>query len=169
MVLERLSARHNRKSFSCGVDALDEYYRERACQDVKRKAAAVFVLVDEPGATEVFGFYTLSPTAVDVGQLPLGFLEKMPRYQQLPATLIGRLARSVDRNGEGIGEKLLVNALRRATETGSTIGSVAVIVDAKGERARRWYVRYGFVRFREYEDRSFTPMAIASRSAAIDS
>ena len=153
MVIERLAAHHGRKGFSCDVPELDEYFRARAAQDVKRRAAAVFVLVAEAGSSEVLGFYTLSSTAIDVGRLPAEFLKKMPRYQQLPATLIGRLARRADRNGEGLGEKLLVNALRRAVETSSTIGSVAVVVDAKGERAGRWYEGYGFVRFREYPDR----------------
>jgi ribosomal protein S18 acetylase RimI-like enzyme len=158
MVIERLAAHHNRQEFTCGVPELDEYFRTRASQDVKRRAAAVFVLVEEPGSPELLGFYTLSSTAIDVGQLPPEFLKKMPRYQQLPATLIGRLARRADRNAEGLGEKLLVNALRRAVETSATIGSVAVVVDAKGERARRWYEGYGFVRFREYPDRLWLEM-----------
>ena len=155
MVIERLAAHHDRKAFACGVSELDEYFRARASQDVKRRAAAVFVLVEEAGSPEVLGFYTLSSTAIDVGQLPPEFLKKMPRYQQLPATLIGRLARRTDCSGKGLGEKLLVNALRRAVETSATIGSVAAVVDAKGERARRWYEGYGFVRFRDYADRLY--------------
>jgi ribosomal protein S18 acetylase RimI-like enzyme len=161
MVIERLAAHHDRKGFTCGVPELDEYFCARAGQDVKRRAAAVFVIVEETGSPQVLGFYTLSSTVIDVGQLPPEFLKKMPRYQQLPATLIGRLARRSDRSGEGLGEKLLVNALRRAVETSATIGSVAVVVDAKGEQARRWYEGYGFVRFRGYPDRLWLPMGRA--------
>jgi ribosomal protein S18 acetylase RimI-like enzyme len=158
MVIERLAAYHNRQGFTCGVPELDEYFRTRVSQDVKRRAAAVFVLVEEPGSPEVLGFYTLSSTAIDVGQLPPEFLKKMPRYQRLPATLIGRLARRADRSGERLGEKLLVNALRRAVETSATISSVAVVVDAKEERARRWYEGYGFARSREREGRLWLVM-----------
>lgn len=158
MVIERLSAHHDRKGFTCGVPELDEYFSARASQDVKRRAAAVFVLVESAAVSEVLGFYALSSTAIDVGQLPPEFLKKMPRYQQLPATLIGRLARRADRRREGLGEKLLVNALRRAVETSVTIGSVAVVVDAKGERARRWYEGFGFRRFRDYPDRLWLGM-----------
>ena len=158
MVIERLAAYHDRKEFTCGVPELDEYFRARASQDVKRRAAAVFVLVESAGGSEALGFYMLSSTAIDVGRLPPEFLKKMPRYQQLPATLIGRLTRRAERSGEGLGGKLLVNALRRAVETSATIGSVAVVVDAKGERARRWYEGYGFVRFRGYPDRLWLGM-----------
>ena len=46
LTIEGLAPHHDRKDFSCGVDSLDRYLRTQASQDVRRKANAVFVLVE---------------------------------------------------------------------------------------------------------------------------
>ena len=106
----------------------------------------------------MLGYYTLSATVVDAGELPDEFRRKLPRYQQLPATLIGRLARRADHGEKGIGEKLLVNALRRSARNSETIGSLAVVVDAKGDAAREWYLKYGFLELGGHPHRLYLPM-----------
>jgi hypothetical protein len=93
MVFERLADHHDREGFSCGVEELDGYFRKYARQNAQKGVAAVFVLVPKRGRNTVLGFYTLSATVIDAGKLPREFLKKLPKYQQLPATLIGRLAR----------------------------------------------------------------------------
>ena len=46
-VCEALAKHHDRKAFTCGVPELDEYLRQRAAQDLRRRVAAVFVMVPE--------------------------------------------------------------------------------------------------------------------------
>ena len=38
-----LCAGHDRGGFTCGVEALDRYFREQVSQDVKRRATACYV------------------------------------------------------------------------------------------------------------------------------
>jgi hypothetical protein len=158
MVFECLADHHDRESFSCGVPELDEYFHKYARQNARKGIAAVFVLVPEAGSRTVLGFYTLSATAVDAGKLPVEFLRKLPRYQHLPATLIGRLARSLGFPGQGIGEKLLINALRRSAENSAIIGSLAAVVKAKNDEARQWYLRYGFRELKGHPRCLYLPM-----------
>lgn len=55
---ERLTKEHDRSRFDCGESLLNAYLAQMAKQDQKRRAAAVFVMVDELQPKQVIGFYT---------------------------------------------------------------------------------------------------------------
>jgi predicted GNAT family N-acyltransferase len=80
------------------------------------------------------------------------------KCDKLPATLLGRLARSQQFKGRGLGELLLIGALKRALEHSRNIASVAVVVDAIDENARAFYRRYGFIDIPNRPNRLFLPM-----------
>src|SRR5271154_5161370 len=61
-------------------------------------------------------------------------------------TLIGRLAVARDQQGQRLGSILLADALQRAFESASTVGSSMVIVDALDETAAGFYAAHGFAR-----------------------
>ncbi|MGA1995913.1 MAG: GNAT family N-acetyltransferase [Bryobacteraceae bacterium] len=147
--------RHDRESFACGVESLDQYFRSRARQDRDKYAAAVFVMAEGPG---VIGYYTLSSYTINPGELPDELACKLPRYPNLPATLIGRLA--VDRRYQrkGFGEELLLDALKRCFATTSEAGSLAVVVEAENAKAIQFYQSYGFIQFPDHGDKLFLPM-----------
>ena len=87
-----------------------------------------------------------------------------PRYKVIGATLLGRLARDVAFKGQGLGELLLLDALKRALYGSRTIAaSVGVIVDAKDEKAQRFYNEYGF--FAPFPD---TPRRLFLRMETIE-
>lgn len=152
-----LEKAHDRKLFDCGNEDLNRYLREQARQDAEKRVAAPFVLT-QPGSHAVLGFYTLSASIIPVQELPPNLMKRLPRYGQLPVTLLGRLA--VDRTvgGQGIGEFLLVDALRRSLEGARQIAAVAVIVDAKDERAESFYRHFDFLPFQQTPLRLFLPM-----------
>jgi predicted GNAT family N-acyltransferase len=74
------------------------------------------------------------------------------------ATLLGRLAISVEFLGQGLGETLLMDALHRCLGSSQQIASAGVIVDAKDESAVRFYKKYGFIALPKIENRLFLPM-----------
>jgi GNAT superfamily N-acetyltransferase len=153
--VEVLGFRHNRSAFESGVEPLDRYFRVQAGQDARKKLAAPFVLVLPDGA--IAGYYTLSATAVGLGELPEQTIRKLPRYPLVPAPLLGRLAIDRRQRGKGYGRFLLADALYRALR--SEIAAFAVIVDAKDEAARRFYERESFLRFPDQPMKLFRPMA----------
>ena len=95
----------------------------------------------------IAGYYTLSATGTNAEDLPQEIVKKLPRYPLLPAALLGRLAVDKNYQGKGIGKILLIDGLRRSFETKSEMASMAVIVDAKDDSARKFYEQYGFMSF----------------------
>lgn len=154
--------RHDRAAFSCGAEPLDRYLKQQAGQDIEKRAAAVFVLTPD-GAT-VAGYYTLSQYAVAPGELPEPVIRKLklPRYPELPATLLGRLARSSAFKGQKLGELLIMDGLHRALDHGRHVASIGVIVDAKDHRASLFYQSYGFAELPHHPNRLFLPMETVS-------
>ncbi|MFZ5617848.1 MAG: GNAT family N-acetyltransferase [Pseudomonadota bacterium] len=159
---EPLGKKHDRAAFSCGVAELDQYLKERASQDAKKRVAAPFVHID-PGTACIAGYYTLSSFSAELAALPDETAKKLPRYPLIPATLIGRLAIDEKFRGKGFGELLLVDALRRSLDGSRNIASFAVVVDAKDENAESFYEHFGFLRFKSASDRLFLPMGTVER------
>ena len=159
--IEALHDRHDRAAFSCGVEPLDHYLRTQANQNLKKRVAAVFVAT--PNGKTVAGFYTLSAHLLNLGDLPAEISKKLPKYPHLPATLLSRLAVSLDFRGRHLGEFLLLDALRRALAGSRQVASAAVVVDAKNEEASAFYRRYDFVSLPAQPTRLFYLMNSISR------
>ncbi len=153
---EPLAAHHNRVAFRCGVPELDSYLHTQANQDIRRKVAAVYVLVDRAAPTAIVGYYTLSSFAVETSDLTEEVQKKLPRYPLTPATLVGRLAR--DLRFPGIGGHLLVDALKRVLRHAGQIASAAVVVDVKNDGALKFYLKHGFLAFQRNPARLFLPI-----------
>lgn len=149
-------ARHDRRGFRCGVEALDHYLHAQASQDARRRVAAPYVMV-RPPSPAVLGYYTLSNAAVRATELPASMVKNLPRYPTLPATLLGRLAVHDAHRGQGLGGLLLIDALRRCLR--SETASMAILVDAKNEAALTFYRRHDFLPLADQPRRLFLPMA----------
>ena len=155
-VIEPLGVKHDRAAFSCGNKELDSYLQKQAGQDLKKRAAVPFVIT--PDHRTIAGFYTLSQYAVDLGNIPEEVAKRVPKYPMVSATLLGRLAVSNDFRGQGLGERLLMDALNRALNSSKQIASAAVVVDAKDEQAITFYTKYGFIELPRVSERLFLPM-----------
>jgi GNAT superfamily N-acetyltransferase len=142
MAIEPLGKHHDRVGFSCGQPDLDDWFRFRASQDEKRNVARVFVAFD--AELGVVGFYSLSSLSLSLQDLPEEIVRKLPRYDAIPAALIGRLARDERMRGQRVGELLLADAILRVLGAGRSIAVFAIVVDAKDERAVKFYEAFGF-------------------------
>lgn len=152
-----LEKRHERGAFDCGNGELNRYLKQQARQDAEKFAAAPFVLLDAE-APIVRGFYTLSASLIPLQEIPVELIRKLPRYDTLPVTLLGRLARDKSIPDRGLGEFLLMDALHRSYYQARTIGAMAVVVDAKDEAAERFYQHFNFLPFQQTPRRLFLPM-----------
>ena len=139
-----LSSSHNKESFNCGKPLLDSYFHKQAKQDVKRRLSACFILPGEKN--DVKGYYTLSSASIERKLLPVEVIKKLPpSYQDLPVILLGRLAISVNHQGQGLGETILLDALKRSFIKSMQVGSMAVIVDPLDQEAVKFYEKYDFI------------------------
>lgn len=160
VVIEPLAGHHNRGAFSCGQPDLDEWFRRRAGQEERRNVARVFLAMDSE--LGVVGFYSLSSYTLTLADLPEELAKKLPRYEAIPAALIGRLARDVRAGGRGIGELMLADAVRRSVTAGRSLAIFAIVVDAKDERAAEFYRGFGFRPFPSRPLRLFMPISVAA-------
>ncbi len=155
-----LNSAHKKEIFRCGKPLLDDYLHKQAKQDVKRKLTACFILPDENN--HVKGYYTLSSTSIERQSLSDEIIKKLPpAYHDLPATLLGRLAVSIEYQNQGLGELLLLDALKRSYTISTEIGSMAVIVDPLDKQAQQFYNKYGFILLPD-SGKMFLPMATVS-------
>lgn len=144
-LVEPLSvAKHRRNEFVCESRELTEFLRTRARKEMQARSSACFVLVAEADPGRIVGYYTLSQTAVAMRELPEAVTKRLPRYPQLGATLIGRLARDLAWKGKAVGRLLLIDALRRCVRHSAEVGAVLVVTDPKDDKARAFYESHGF-------------------------
>ncbi|HRW76518.1 MAG: GNAT family N-acetyltransferase [Lewinellaceae bacterium] len=133
---------HDREGFACGHPALDNYLSRNAIDDQKEGLARCYVMVDPQN--KIAGYYTLTMANVPKESIPREHLNRKIRYEDIPVILLGRLA--VDRawQGKGLGKFLLVDALAKSVEASLRVGARAVVVDPIDDRARDFYLKYGF-------------------------
>lgn len=151
------SKKHKRDNFDCSVESLNKYIKKLASQDLKRKAATVFVLIDSIEAN-VIAYYTLSSFSIELTEIEPKLAKKLPRYPLLPATMLGRLAVDKKYKGKGLGQLMLVDGMKKSYQASKQIASVALLVEAIDERAAEFYQKFGFMNFQSSRQRLYLPM-----------
>lgn len=157
-LIKRLDKKHEKQLFSCGIVELDTYLHKQASQDLKKNVSVTHALT-EHDSNLILGYYSLSSIGVFVSELPEETVRKLPKYPILPAILLGRLAVDKKSQGNGIGELLLLDAIKRSLSVSEQIGAASIIVDAKNKKAANFYKRYDFIEFPENHHKLFLPIS----------
>lgn len=158
---EVLGDGHDRAAFACGDNALDRYFQAQVTQDIRRRVANCFVVV-EIATARVAAYYTLSAASIPVLDLPQAEIKRLPRYPTLPAVRIGRLAVDHRFQRRGLGELMLMNAVHRTIQ--DPAAAFALLVDAKNDPAVAFYQRYGFRPIAGKPRTLFLPLATAQKT-----
>lgn len=137
---EPLNSGHRLEVFDSGEPILDEWLRKRALGNQASGASRTFVVADV--SSRVMGYYALAAGAVVHEAATSAVRRNMP--DPVPVMVLGRLA--VDRQAQGmkLGAALLQDAVRRTVGVTADAGIRAVLVHALSERARQFYLHYGF-------------------------
>lgn len=135
-----LSTAHRLDEFSCGEAVLDEWLRRRAISNQVRGARRTFVVTDKDG--RIYGYYAMAAGAVSQQMATGGVRRNMP--EPIPVMVLARLA--VDHRAQGIklGGALLQDAVNRALVVAQNTGVRALLVHCLHDRAKSFYVHYGF-------------------------
>jgi GNAT superfamily N-acetyltransferase len=156
--IQRLDREHDRAQFDSGVPSLNDWLQKLASQHERRDLARTYVAVP-PNDKRVLGYYALANHRVSYEALPDDEAKGLPRVD-VPVILLARLAVDQSAQGQGLGELLLIDALRRAAQIAEEVGVRAVEVDAIDGSAKNFYMKYGFVPLLDDPRHLFLPMQV---------
>ena len=157
LIIVPLGKQHDRKSFDCGENSLNQYLHLYANQDIRRRINRVFVVSPPDASQQVIGYYSLSAGSLDANVLPEAFRRRLPRYPA-PVVLLGRLAVAESHQGKGLGSILLADALQRIAQASQVMAVYAVVVDALNDQAAEFYRQFGFIPMPSQPLKLFLPM-----------
>jgi predicted GNAT family N-acyltransferase len=159
LIIEQLCSYHDRRNFDCGLEELNAYLQRYSGQHERKGLGRTYVAVEDHEA-RVLGYYTISSSAVAFDTVP----DNLPR-QPVPVALIGRLAVDHGAGGRGLGETLLLHALRSVQRAADIVGIYAVVVDALNQDAKTFYLKYGFNELADDHLHLCLPMKVVRRLA----
>jgi GNAT superfamily N-acetyltransferase len=140
-----IAKKHDRESFDCGDADLNTYLKRYARQNHESGGAKCFLAVPTEQPARILGFYALSPASLEYARTPALAKRGLGRYD-VPVFRIGRLAVEQSVQGRGLGGSLLLRAAARCIRVAQEVGGVALLIDAKNDRAAKWYESYGAMR-----------------------
>ena len=89
------------------------------------------------------GFYSLTVGCVEPASAAPRVVKGLPKHP-VPVMILARLAVDVSHQGIGLGKALLKDALMRTAQAADIAGIRALLVHAKDESARQWYLNWEF-------------------------
>jgi GNAT superfamily N-acetyltransferase len=152
---------HDRGAFDCGDPDLNLYLQKFARQNHESGGAKCFIAAPADAPARVLGFYTLSPASIEYSRTPALAKKGLARYD-VPVFRLGRLAIDRTVQGRGLGGALLLRAADRCIRVAQDVGGVALLIDAKNDRAARWYESYGALRMDDAPLSLVLPLATAA-------
>jgi GNAT superfamily N-acetyltransferase len=141
---EPIAKQHDRAAFDCGEPALNEFLWRHARQSHDKGAAKTFLAIANADGKSILGFYSLAPASLEYARTPEIIRKGLARHD-VPVFRLGRLAVNRAVQGQGLGGQLILAAGRRCLLAAREVGGAALLIDAKNERAAKWYSSYGAV------------------------
>ena len=143
-----LTSEHDVSAFYCGQQALNDWLRNHALKNESRFSRAYVVCA----GSRVVAYSCVSAGSAERAKAPGKVRRNAP--DTIPVSVIGRLAVSREYAGKGLGADMLADALRRIAAASRSIGVAAALVHAKGDAAKRFYLKCA--EFIEYPQASRT-------------
>ena len=162
---EPIGRHHDRKNFDCGEHDLNDYLERYARQNHESGGTKTFVAVPPAEPTRVLGFYSISPGALEFSRVLAKLTKKLGRYD-VPVFRLGRLAIDRSLQGQGLGGDLLLAAGERALAVSAAVGGIALAIDAKDEKAAKWYERFGALSLLDDPLKLILPLGVIAAAIA---
>lgn len=155
--------KHDRASFTCGVAALDRYLWQQARKEAEQNISQTFVLTSKEAPQRILGFFSLSSNRIRTDDLPKELTNKLPGYDNIGVTLMGRFAviDSFQRGNLRLGEHLITDAKLKVWRASRMVASFGMVVDvlvAERGDPTSFYLKYDFVAFPDTVNKLYLPM-----------
>ena len=163
--LELDKAIHDRASFDCGEEELNQFIRTQAAKHMQVGISRTMVLpASNPlpnKKTPICAFYSIAPSSISRDSLPDSRAKKLPKYP-VPVFLLAQLAVHREFHGKGLGKICLIKALEYLWDINAHMRAYAIVVDCLTESAEKFYAKYGFEMLCKHNGR--TRMFISMRT-----
>lgn len=148
-----LADHHVLAGFDCGEPALNDWLINRARKSEGRFARTYVACADD----RVAAYFCVAAGSVERAAAPGKLRRNAPNA--IPMAIIGRLAVDKSHAGRGLGADLLQDAFRRILAAHEHVGFGAVLVHAKDDRARAFYLKYAeFIEYPADSKSLYLPM-----------
>jgi hypothetical protein len=141
---EPIQKSHRRQEFDCGDEEMNLFLRRYARQSHELHATKTICAIDDEDPGRVLGFYTVIPASIGTKDIP-PTLTKGLGHHDVGGYKLARIATDIGVAGQGLGGQLLSAAALRCLRASHEIGGHLLFIDAKNDRAARWYAAYGAV------------------------
>ena len=138
--LTPIQKRHNRKAFDCGYPDLNAFLAHSARASSDKRMTRTFVLEDPSNPDTVAAYITLTYTSVDI---PPECKPARNLKSPVPALLLAKMAVDDRHKGSGYGKRLLTFAIKQASEISEKVGGIGLVIDAKDNDAKAFYLSRG--------------------------
>lgn len=138
--VRKLAAANAVESFDCGQPALNQFLQRFALVNQKSNSAQTYVCC-RTGV--VVGFHSLAVGSVEPATAAPRVVKGIPKHP-VPVMILARLAVDLEHQVVGLGKALLKDALKRTAQAADIAGIRALLVHAKDDNARRWYLNWEF-------------------------
>jgi GNAT superfamily N-acetyltransferase len=160
---EPVGKSHDRQEFDCGDASLNDFLRRHARQSHERGGAKTFLAIDDADGRTVLGYYSLAPASLQYADAPAVVNRGLARHE-VPGFRLARLATDLRFQGQGLGGQLIAAAARRCLRAAAEVGGVMLVIDAKDDRAARWYAAHGATALRDRPLTLVLPLARLERA-----
>lgn len=140
--IRKITVTDDVSSFDCGNPALNQFLQRFALVNQKANSAQTYVCCEQ-GTGPVIGYYSLAVGSVEPSAAAVRVIKGLARHP-VPVMILARLAIDRKHQSAGLGRALLKNALLRTVQAADIAGIRAILVHAKDDAARSWYVNWGF-------------------------
>jgi ribosomal protein S18 acetylase RimI-like enzyme len=142
-LIQPLDANHVLQGFASGEPQIDSYLLKYAMQNSAAGLGRTFVAV-ELGSQQVRGYFTMAAGSVRFDTIPDHVKKRLPRYP-IPTAHLAKLGVDSQFQGRGLGAALLIEAFMKAALAGEAMAVFAIDVIAINDKAKAFYLKYGFV------------------------
>lgn len=139
--LSKLRREQDRSNFRCENPKVNDWLKTKALQHQDKRLSSTKVVLNP--AQQVCGFYTLVTGQIDFGDLPPEEARSLPK-RSLPTAVLAWLGVDERHTRRGLGDFLVVSALRDCYDASQIFSFVAVVVDCLDENSRAFFMQYDF-------------------------
>jgi predicted GNAT family N-acyltransferase len=142
IIISEIARQHDRKSFDCGVTELNHYLQQQARQKTDKQISKTYVASHSTEPKKIISYHTLTGYSV---KIPPAHKHYKNYPHPLSAVKLARLAVDDTQKGQGLGQRLLIDAIYRTVMVTQQIPTIGLFVDPMTPQIMPFYQQFGFL------------------------